>query len=140
MAEAGLFDLGYLTSNLDRISAEDMKRAVSVVTALAARSLSLATIYMVNAIFGGAFVAQIASPQQKRNLLPAIREGCAPLGRRTLATQEPPPGRVGSLFAGCLEISQIARRLIFLGGHQQPIPAQEIISLLMTIWALFSAV
>ena len=75
MAEAGLFNLGYLNSDTNHISAEDMRRAVSAVTALAARSLSLATIYMVNAIFGGAFVAQIASPQQKRHLLPAIRDG-----------------------------------------------------------------
>jgi alkylation response protein AidB-like acyl-CoA dehydrogenase len=75
MAQAGLFDLNYLNSNTSHISAEDMKRAVSAVTAFAARSLSLTTIYMVNAIFGGAFVAQIASPQQKRHLLPAIRAG-----------------------------------------------------------------
>jgi alkylation response protein AidB-like acyl-CoA dehydrogenase len=75
MAEAGLFNLSYLNSDTDRISAEDMRRAVSTVTALAARSLSLATIYMVNAIFGGAFVALIANPQQKRHLLSAIREG-----------------------------------------------------------------
>jgi len=70
IAEAGLFNLGYLNSDTEHISAEDMNRAVSAVTALAARSLSLATIYMVNAIFGGAFVAQIANPQQMRQLLP----------------------------------------------------------------------
>jgi hypothetical protein len=34
MAEAGLFNLGYLNSDTDHISAEDMKRAVSAVTAL----------------------------------------------------------------------------------------------------------
>jgi alkylation response protein AidB-like acyl-CoA dehydrogenase len=75
MACAGLFDLGYLTSGTDRISAEDMQRAVSVIASLASRSLSLATIYMVNGIFGGAFIAQIATAQQKRDLLPAIRRG-----------------------------------------------------------------
>ncbi len=75
MASAGLFDLDYLKSNTHHVSVEDMARAVSVVTALAARSLSLTTIYMVNAIFGGAFIAQIATLQQKRHLLPAIRDG-----------------------------------------------------------------
>ena len=34
MAAAGLFNLDYLNSDTDRISAEDMKRAVSAVTAL----------------------------------------------------------------------------------------------------------
>jgi alkylation response protein AidB-like acyl-CoA dehydrogenase len=96
MAEAGLFDLGYLTLELDHISAEDMKRAVSVVTALAGRSLSLATIYMVNAIFGGAFVAQLASPQQKRHLLPAIREGRLQLA---FAMTEPDAGSDASAIA-----------------------------------------
>ena len=66
MAEAGLFELGYLSSDTDRISAEDMRRAVSAVAVLAAKSLSLTSIYMVNAIFGGAFVAQMANPEQKR--------------------------------------------------------------------------
>ena len=75
MASAGLFDLGYLNSDTDRISAEDMQSAVAAIASLAKRSLSLATIYMVNAIFGGAFVAQIGTPQQKRHPLPAIREG-----------------------------------------------------------------
>jgi alkylation response protein AidB-like acyl-CoA dehydrogenase len=96
MAEAGLFNLGYLNSDTDHISAEDMKRAVSAVTALAARSLSLATIYMVNAIFGGAFVAQIATPQQKRHLLPAIREGKLQLA---FAMTEPDAGSDASAIA-----------------------------------------
>ena len=104
MAEAGLFDLGYLTSDLDRISAEDMKRAVSVVTALAARSLSLATIYMVNAIFGGAFVAQIANAQQKRDLLVAIREGKLQLA---FAMTEPDAGSdAGAIATRAVAIGQ----------------------------------
>ena len=96
MAEAGLFDLNYLSADTDRISAEDMKRAVSAVAALAARSLSLATIYMVNAIFGGAFVAQIATAQQKRHLLPAIREGRLQLA---FAMTEPDAGSDASAMA-----------------------------------------
>jgi alkylation response protein AidB-like acyl-CoA dehydrogenase len=96
MAAAGLFNLDYLNSDTDRISAEDMKRAVSVVLALAARSLSLATIYMVNAIFGGAFVAQIATPQQKRHLLPAIRDGKLQLA---FAMTEPDAGSDAAAIA-----------------------------------------
>jgi alkylation response protein AidB-like acyl-CoA dehydrogenase len=96
MAEVGLFNLGYLNSDTNHISAEDMNRAVSAVTAFAARSLSLATFYMVNAIFGGAFVAQIASPQQKRHLLPAIREGKLQLA---FAMTEPDAGSDASAIA-----------------------------------------
>ena len=104
MAEAGLFNLGYLNSDTDHISAEDMKRAVSAVTALAARSLSLATIYMVNAIFGGAFVAQIANPQQKRHLLPAIREGKLQLA---FAMTEPDAGSdAGAIATRAVAIGQ----------------------------------
>src|SRR5216683_562247 len=76
-ANAGLFDLGYLDPASNGISADDMRRATIIVSALAGRSLSLATIYMVNAVFGGAFVAQIATTGQKRDLLPAIRNGTA---------------------------------------------------------------
>jgi alkylation response protein AidB-like acyl-CoA dehydrogenase len=96
MAEAGLFDLGYLDPDKDRISAEDMRRAVSAVAALAARSLSLTTIYMVNAIFGGAFVAQIANPRQKREVLPAIREGRLQLA---FAMTEPDAGSDAAAIA-----------------------------------------
>jgi alkylation response protein AidB-like acyl-CoA dehydrogenase len=104
MAEAGLFDLGYLNPDTDRISAEDMRRAVSTVTALAARSLSLATIYMVNAIFGGAFVAQIANAQQKRDLLVAIREGKLQLA---FAMTEPDAGSdAGAVATQAVAIGQ----------------------------------
>ena len=89
MASAGLFKLDYLNSDTDRVSSEDMKRTVTAIAAFAGRSLSLATIYMVNAIFGGAFVAQIGTAQQKRHMLPAIRDGKLQLA---LAMTEPDAG------------------------------------------------
>jgi alkylation response protein AidB-like acyl-CoA dehydrogenase len=100
MASAGLFNLDYLNSDTGQVSAEDMRRAVSAVSALAARSLSLATIYMVNAIFGGAFVAQIANPQQKRLLLPAIREGKLQLA---FAMTEPDAGSDAAAIKTCAD-------------------------------------
>src|SRR6516165_9081328 len=39
-------------------------------------------------------------------------------------------------FAGLLEIPQIGRRLILLGGHQKSVRAQVVVSLPMTIWTL----
>ncbi len=88
-ANAGLFDLGYLDPASNGISADDMRRATIIVSALAGRSLSLATIYMVNAVFGDAFVAQIATTGQKRDLLPAIRNGTAQIA---FAMTEPQAG------------------------------------------------
>src|SRR6202023_2211209 len=38
-------------------------------------------------------------------------------------------GRSASSLARLLEISQIGRRLVLLGRHQEPIPAQEIVLL-----------
>jgi alkylation response protein AidB-like acyl-CoA dehydrogenase len=97
-AKAGLLDVGYLDPDANGIAVEDLRFAATVVGALAGCSLSLATIYAVSTVFAGVFIAQIATAEQKRDLLPGIRNGTRQI---VFAMTEPQAGSDAAALRTC---------------------------------------
>jgi alkylation response protein AidB-like acyl-CoA dehydrogenase len=116
-AKTGLLDLGYLDPATSGLTTEDLRYAAAVVSVLASRSLSLATIYMVNAVFGGVFVAQIATARQKHDLLPGIRNGTRQMA---FAMTEPQAGSDAAALATCAKAIgqgfEISGEKVFITG------------------------
>jgi alkylation response protein AidB-like acyl-CoA dehydrogenase len=74
-AADGLLDLGFLQDGNCSIQLGDMREATDVISALAALSGTLASIYMLNAILGPACISLAGTPEQRRELLERTRQG-----------------------------------------------------------------
>lgn len=74
-AEAGLLDLASFGAESSVVAADDIRWMAQVAERLSRHSHDLASIYMVNAILGGALIAVAATKEQKAELLPRLRRG-----------------------------------------------------------------
>jgi alkylation response protein AidB-like acyl-CoA dehydrogenase len=74
-AEVGLLDLTSFEAESSVVGADDIRWMAQVAERLSRHSHDLASIYMVNAILGGAFIAVAATKRQKADLLPRLRQG-----------------------------------------------------------------
>ena len=72
-AAAGLMDFGFLSDG--RLASGDVRKGVNITQAIAERSGTLASIFLVNAFFGGAAVAFMGSERQKSSILPRLQAG-----------------------------------------------------------------
>ncbi len=72
-AQAGLMDLGLLSEG--GLKPGDIIKAVEIVDVLASSSATLASIFMVNVILGGAAIAWMGTAQQKKAILTKLRAG-----------------------------------------------------------------
>lgn len=75
LAAAGATELTFLQGPVQRVPADDLKRATAAIAVLAARDATLASIYMVPVLLCGAVVSLAASPSQSAEMLPLIRSG-----------------------------------------------------------------
>jgi alkylation response protein AidB-like acyl-CoA dehydrogenase len=74
-AEAGLLDLPSFGVESSAVAADDIRWMAQVAERLSRHSHDLASIYMVNAILGGALIAVAATKEQKAELLPRLKKG-----------------------------------------------------------------
>jgi alkylation response protein AidB-like acyl-CoA dehydrogenase len=74
-AQAGLLDLASFGVENSIVAAEDIRWMAQVAERLSRHCHDLASIYMVNAILGGALIAVAATKEQKAELLPRLRRG-----------------------------------------------------------------
>ncbi len=72
-AKGGLMDLGFLSEG--GLKPGDIVKAVEIVDVLASSSATLASIFMVNVILGGAAIAWMGTAQQKKAILTKLRAG-----------------------------------------------------------------
>jgi len=100
-SRAELLDLPSFADDTSGLAPDDLRQMVAAIEVLARHSGTLASIYMVNVILGGAIIALAGSERQKLALLPLLRTGQL---RLAFAMTEP---QAGSDAAG---IATIARR------------------------------
>jgi alkylation response protein AidB-like acyl-CoA dehydrogenase len=74
-AEAGLLDLASFAADSSVVATDDIRRMTQVAERLSRHSHDLASIYMVNAILGGALIAIAATKEQKAEFLPRLARG-----------------------------------------------------------------
>ncbi len=74
-AQEDLLNLAFLDPKASTVHPHDMRRTATIMEVLGGGSGSLASIYMVNAILGGAVVAIEGTSEQKERLLPQLRMG-----------------------------------------------------------------
>lgn len=75
LAAHDLLSLGFLNPLHTGPQAGDMEKACGVMSALAERSGTIATIYMVNCVLAPICVSYLGTPQQKADLLPGVEKG-----------------------------------------------------------------
>src|SRR5437879_5294332 len=73
IAAHGLMEISFLDSG--RNSGDDFGRLAAIVETLASYSGAVASIYVVNAVFGGACLALLGNSLQKAQFLPDIKAG-----------------------------------------------------------------
>jgi alkylation response protein AidB-like acyl-CoA dehydrogenase len=74
-AEAGLLNLTSFAADSSAFATDDIRRMTQIAERLSRHSHDLASIYMVNAILGGALIAMAASKEQKAEFLPRLSQG-----------------------------------------------------------------
>ena len=88
-AEAGLLDLASFEAEISVVAADDIRCMAQVAERLSRHSHDLASVYMVNAILGGALITIAATKEQKAQLLPRLKQGTLQLA---FAMTEPEAG------------------------------------------------
>lgn len=73
--QAGLLGLRFLDPDVEGPTPQDVRETLDAIEVLARHSGTFASIYMVNAILGGALIALMGTREQKAKLLPGLREG-----------------------------------------------------------------
>jgi alkylation response protein AidB-like acyl-CoA dehydrogenase len=74
-AEEGLLDLEFFTSDATAVHLRDLRSVTEIMSCLAERSGTIASIYMVNAILAAAAIVIEGTPEQKQQILPRLQRG-----------------------------------------------------------------